>query len=188
MKSKRLRWANTHKFIALAFYYGLFKHFPRTSFPIVGKLSCKLRVACCKVIFKHCGKNVNIERGAVFGCGFDIEIGDRSGIGINAHIPSDTIIGNNVNMGPEVFILSRNHCIDRTDIIMQKQGYAPEKQTIIGDDVWIGRQVTMTPGRNIAKGSVIGACCLLCKDFPEYSVVGGNPAKLIRNRLDSNGK
>lgn len=187
MKQKRLRWANTHKFVALAFYYGLFRYFPRSSFPVVGHLSCALRRLCCKVIFKKCGKRVNIERGAVFGCGFDIEIGDRSGIGINAHIPSDTIIGNNVNMGPEVFILSRNHRIDRTDITMQAQGNLPERQTIIGDDVWIGRQVTMTPGRKISKGTVIGACCLLCKDFPEYSVVGGNPSKLIKSRLADNG-
>lgn len=186
MKTKRLRWANAHKFVALVFYYGLCRHLPCTSFPLFGRLSCLLRVACCKIIFRHCGRNVNVEHGAVFGCGFDVELGDFSGIGINAHIPSDTIIGNNVNMGPEVFILSRNHRIDRTDIIMQKQGYCPDKQTIIGDDVWIGRQVLMTPGRHIAKGSVIGAGCLLCKDFPEYSVVGGNPSILIRNRLEKN--
>lgn len=184
MEEKRLKWANTHKFIALIFYYGIFRYLPNSSFPIFGGVACRLRRLCGKIIFKKCGKKVNIERGAVFGCGFDIEIGDRSGIGINAHIPSDTIIGDNVNMGPEVYILSRNHRIDRTDIIMQAQGYCPEKQTIIGDDVWIGRQVTMTPGRKIAKGSVIGAGCLLCKDFPEYSVVGGNPSRLIRNRLD----
>ena len=87
-------------------------------------------------------------------------------------------------MGPLVFILAQNHRIDRTDITMQEQGYTPARQTVIGDDVWIGRQVTMTPGRKIAKGTVIGACCLLCKDFPEYSVVGGNPSRLIKSRKD----
>ncbi len=184
MKEKRFRWRNTHKFVALIFYYGFCRFLPKSSFPILGRPSKWLRGLCGRIIFKHCGKNINIERGAVFGCGFDICIGDRSGIGINAHIPSDTVIGNNVNMGPEVFILSRNHRIDRTDIIMQKQGYCPDKQTIIGDDVWIGRQVTMTPGRKIEKGSVIGACCLLCKDFPPYSVVGGNPSRIIRSRLE----
>lgn len=187
MKEKRLKWSNAHKFIALFFYYGLFRYLPSSYFPILGKPSKWLRGLCGKIIFKRCGENINLERGAVFGCGFDIEIGDHSGIGINAHIPSDTIIGNFVNMGPDVYILSRNHKIDRTDIIMQKQGYTDEKQTIIEDDVWIGRQVTMTPGRYIAKGSVIGACCLLCKDFPEYSIIGGNPSRLIRNRK-INGK
>lgn len=186
--SRNLTLYNFHKFIALAFYYGLFIHLPWSGFPILGKPSKYLRNLACRIIFKKCGSNINVEHGAVFGCGFDIELGDRSGIGINAHIPSDTIIGNNVNMGPEVFILGRNHRIDRTDIVMQLQGYSPSKQTVIGDDVWIGRQVTMTPGRIISRGSVIGACCLLCKDFPEYSVVGGNPSRLIRSRNVSTSK
>lgn len=42
----------------------------------------------------------------------------------------------------------------------------------------------MTPGRNIKRGSIIGAGGLLCKDFPEYSIIGGNPSKLIRSRID----
>ena len=54
--------------------------------------------------------------------------------------------------------------------------------TVIEDDVWIGRNVIMTPGRLIKKGSIIAAGCVLSKDFPEYSIVGGNPSKLIRIR------
>ena len=55
-------------------------------------------------------------------------------------------------------------------------------QIIIGNDVWIGRDVHMTPGRTIADGSIIAMCAVLTKDFPPYSVVGGNPAKLIKSR------
>lgn len=182
MTNERFKLSNIHKFIALAFYYGLFRHFPRSYFPMLGPMSKTLRYLCAKIVFRKCGKKVNIEHGAVFGCGFDIEIGDRSGIGIDCTIPSDTIIGDHVNMGPNVFILSRNHRFDRTDTTIQSQGYCPNRQTIIGDDVWIGRNVTMTPGRNIQKGTIVGACCLLCKDFPAYSIVGGNPSQLIRSR------
>lgn len=185
MRKGRLRFANLHKLIALVFYYGLFRYLPCSYFPVLGPVSKKLRYLCGRIIFRKCGKNVNIERGAVFGCGFDIEIGDRSGIGVKCSIPSDTIIGNNVNMGPKVFILSRNHRFDRTDVTIQSQGYYPDQQTVIEDDVWIGREVTMTPGRNIKKGTIIGACCLLCKDFPEYSIVGGNPSRLIRSRISN---
>lgn len=185
MKSKRLQWKNIHKFIALVVYYGIAYWLPQSFFPILGRPSRMLRVLCGKIIFKHCGRNVNIERKACFGCGFDIEIGDKSGLGINCSIPSDTIIGNFVNMGPNCYILARNHNIGRTDVPMQRQGYTTPLQTIISDDVWIGRNVTMTPGRNIKQGTVIGACCVLTKDFPEYSVVGGNPSKLIRNRKDN---
>ena len=135
-----------------------------------------------KHIFKKCGKNVNVERYANFGSGRNIEIGDNSGLGINCCIPSNTIIGKNVMMGPNCYILPHNHAFERTDIPMIEQGNTPKLQTIIEDDVWIGRNVTMTPGRILKKGSIIGACAVLTKDFPEYSIVAGNPAKFIKSR------
>ena len=119
---------------------------------------------------------------ANFGSGLDIEIGDNSGIGINACIPSNTKIGKNVMMGPNCYILATNHAFSRTDIPIIEQGYTPKKETIIEDDVWIGRDVLMTPGRVIKRGSIIAGGCVLCKDFPEYSIVGGNPSKLIKSR------
>lgn len=157
--------------------------------PISGKyynIGGRIRAWLCKRIFKECGNHVNIERKATFGSGRNICIGDYSGIGINACIPSNTNIGRNVMMGPNVYILARNHRFDRTDIPMQQQGFTENKQTIIEDDVWIGRDVLMMPGRNIKKGTIIGGGCVLTKDFPEYSIVGGNPSKLIRSRLVKN--
>ena len=165
----------------LTIYYSFARYLPKTGrfFNIGGHM----RVYCAKNIFKYTGKGINIEKGAIFGRGTDIEIGDNSGIGINAHIPSDTIIGNNVMMGPNCYIFSNNHDFSSTSIPMIYQGFTERKQTIIGNDVWIGRNVTMTNGRIIKDGTIIGACCLLTKDFPEYSIVGGNPSKLIRSRL-----
>ena len=86
-------------------------------------------------------------------------------------------------MGPNCYIFSINHETSRTDIPMRLQGNTAPKYTIIEDDVWIGRNVLMTPGRHIAKGSIIAAGCVLTKDFPEYSIIGGNPGKFIRSRL-----
>lgn len=166
------------KLFFLIVYYKLVRFFPSNKF---GK---RARYICCKHIFRRCGKNVNVERGAIFGSGRDIEIGDNSGLGINCCIPSNTIIGNDVMMGPNCYILPHNHAFDRTDIPMWKQGLTEKKQTVIEDDCWIGRNVTMTPGRTIKKGSIIAACAVLTKDFPEYSIVGGNPAKLIKSRLN----
>lgn len=171
---------NIYKFTLLVLYYYFARLLPSGKF---GKL---VRYHICKGIFKKCGKNVNVERLATFGKGFNIEIGNNSGIGINAHIPNDTIIGNDVMMGPNVYILSGNHDFRRTDIPMNKQGFQRDKQTIIEDDCWIGRDVLMTPGRTIKKGSIIAAGCVLCKDFPEYSIIGGNPSKLIKSRLTNN--
>ena len=146
------------------------------------RLGGAFRNLLCRKLFKKCAKTANIERGARFGTGFNIEIGEHSGIGINANIPSTTIIGNNVMMGPNCYILGQNHEFGRTDIPMIKQGYRKTTPTIIEDDVWIGRDVLMTPGRHILEGSIIAAGCVLCKDFPEYSIVGGNPSRLIRSR------
>ncbi|MDC2791486.1 acyltransferase, partial [Bacteroides ovatus] len=57
-----------------------------------------------------------------------------------------------------------------------------DRQTIIEDDVWIGMRSFLTPGRKLKKGTIVAACSVLTKDFDEYTVVGGNPAKLIKKR------
>lgn len=85
-------------------------------------------------------------------------------------------------MGHNCYILSQNHRFDDLSLPMGNQGYILGKQTIIEDDVWIGRDVLMTTGRTVKKGLIIAARCVLTKDFPEYSIVGGNPSKLIRSR------
>jgi maltose O-acetyltransferase len=139
-----------------------------------------------KHIFKKVGKNVNVEKGARFGSGEGIEIGDNSGIGINAVIPSNTIIGRDVMMGPNVYVLTRNHKHDAIDVPMRVQGYTDNLPLIIEDDVWIGRDVLILPGKIIKKGSIVGAGCVLTKNFPAYSIVGGNPSKLIKTRTDTN--
>ena len=166
--------------ICLALYYGFAQFLPKsnTFFNVGGGI----RFFLCKHIFKKCGKHVNIERKAFFASGIDIEIGDYSGIGINAHIPNGTIIGDYVMMGPNCFILDVNHKVSDVDTPMCFQGHVSKKITRIGNDVWIGRDVHMTPGRTIADGSIIAMGAVLTKDFPPYSIVGGNPAKLIKYR------
>lgn len=170
------------QFFYCSLYYLIAKHLPYSKHFLLGAFSKKLRYLCGRKLFYKCGKNVNIEHGANFASGQFIEIGDNSGIGINCYIPKNTIIGSNVMMGPNVYILEHNHKFDRIDIPMNQQGFSENKKTIIEDDVWIGRDVIMTPGRTIRKGSIIAAGTVLCKDFPPYSIIGGNPSRLIRTR------
>ncbi len=148
-----------------------------------GKICCYFRYVLCKRIFAYCGKNVTIERNVDFGYGYRVRIGDNSGMGTNAVIPDGTIIGNNVMMGPNCYIHVRNHAFQRTDIPIIQQGYQDYKYTIIEDDVWIGRDVSILPGRIVAKGTILAANCVLSKDFPPYSIIGGNPSRLIKSRL-----
>jgi virginiamycin A acetyltransferase len=61
---------------------------------------------------------------------------------------------------------------------------APMKgDTIVGNDVWIGNSVTIMPGVKIGDGAIIGSCSVVTKDVSPYTIVGGNPAKVIRNRF-----
>lgn len=170
------------KLIALALYYGFAYFLPDSCCPIVGRVSNKIRVMLCKRIFKKCGKIATINRKASFGSGKNIEIGDNSGLGANCEIPSDIIIGNDVMMGQNVRILMRNHSFTRIDIPMRMQGFTANKQTIIEDDCWIGRDAKFTPGRHLRKGTIVAMGAIVTKDFPPYSIIGGNPAKIIRNR------
>jgi maltose O-acetyltransferase len=169
--------------VGVAAYYSLLRHLPASTFPILGHYIEKLRWCCGKVIFKKCGKMVNIEQGAHFGNGFNIEIGTHSSIGKNAKIPANIKIGNEVMMGNNVTIFSSSHIFDRTDISIQSQGSRSYPPFVIEDDVWIGQNVIILPkvGR-IAKGTIVGAGAIVTKEFPPYSIIGGNPAKLIKTR------
>ena len=145
------------------------------------KLSKKFRVFWARRIAKSVEKNVNIERNVEFGP--MLEIGDNSGVGIRCEIYGPVKIGNDVMMGPDVVCYTSGHKFDRTDITMIEQGSTEAEPITIGNDVWIGRRVMIMPGVNIGDGCVIGAGAVVTKDIPPYSVAGGVPAKVIKNRL-----
>jgi virginiamycin A acetyltransferase len=62
--------------------------------------------------------------------------------------------------------------------------YPFKGDTIVGNDVWIGNEATIMPGIKIGNGAVIATKSVVTKDVPDYAVVGGNPAKVIRMRFD----
>lgn len=165
-------------------YYSIFRWLPAGNIPIVGGISKRLRRWICRHIFEYCGNNVNIERGAYFGAGDKIRIGENSGIGINCVVPNGSVIGDNVLMGPNCYIHNRNHRFDRIDIPIGQQGYTEKTPITIGNDVWIGRDVSIMTGRRIADGTVVAANSVVTKDFPAYSVIGGNPAKILKMRKE----
>ena len=160
--------------------YGMLGKHMRSSDAPVNFGSRQVRALCGKLILDHCGKHVNIEKGATFHA--HVSLGDNSGIGLNAKIPSGVTIGNDVMMGPDCMMFTANHKTDDVTVPMRTQGFTPIDPIVIEDDVWIGARVTIMKGVHIGKGSVIAAGAVVTHDVEPYSVVGGVPAKLIRKR------
>ena len=169
------------RFLCLAAYYGLARHLPAsTNRP--GRFARPIRAAICRRLFARAGRDINVEQGAWFGAGSRIELGDRSGIGLDDRLYGPVGIGNDVMMGPEVMIFTRNHLFDRLDLTIREQGSAAEEAVTIADDVWIGARAIILPGVTIARGAVVAAGAVVTRDVPEYAIVGGNPARVIRLR------
>lgn len=170
----------TKQIIGEVLYNFIGKHLPRSSAKYA--LGAKaFRYWCAKLMFKKCGRNVNLESNACVTRA--VEIGNNSGIGIASRIYGHVCIGDNVLMGPEVIILTSGHKYENADILIREQGRLPEKPVHIGNDVWIGARAIILPGVHIEDGAVIGAGAVVTKDVPPYTVVGGVPARIIKQRI-----
>lgn len=66
----------------------------------------------------------------------------------------------------------------------QKSDMPLKGDTVIGNDVWIGQNATIMPGVHIGDGAIIGANSLVSKDVEAYTIVAGNPIRVIRKRFD----
>lgn len=145
----------------------------------------KLRSIIIKTIFNKVGTGVDIFPNVYFGNGKKLSIGNHSMIGTESRIllGGKVEIGNDVQLGHRVMILTGNHNFNDSTIPFRKQG-STYKSVKIKDDVWIGANVTIIPGVTIEKGAVIGAGAVVTKNVEAYSIVGGNPAKVIGYRKD----
>lgn len=171
--------------IFLILYYWLATHLPGSYSPYGGRIFNRFRIFCVRRIFKKCGNISTVDRKAYFGSGAEIEIGDFSGIGSNCRLPNDIKVGRYVMMAPGVTVINANHNFSRTDVPMCFQGSEDKKPVTIEDDVWLGTNAIILPGVTIARGTIVGAGSVVTKNFPEYSIIGGNPARLIRSRIES---
>lgn len=172
------------KVIFLVLYYGLAKYLPNSYTPVVGRMANAFRVMCVRNIFKKCGHICTIGRGVYFGSGSEIEIGDDSGLGPYNVLPPNIKIGDHVMLAPEILFLKQNHRFDLPDVPIGRQGVLDSEPIRICDNVWIGQRVIVLPGMVIGSGSVVGAGAVVTKDVPSNTIVGGNPARVIRNRVE----
>ena len=172
-----------HK-VYLLLYYGFARYLPKSTAPLVGPLAKGIRRIICKNLFAKCGKKLNVEQGAYFGNGRDIEVGYEVGFGRNFQCRSVRLkVGDYLMMGEDVLFQGGRHNFENTDIPMGHQGSGGKTPLQIDDDVWIGARVIILPGcKHIGTGVIIGAGSVVTKDIPDYAIVGGNPARVIKYR------
>lgn len=177
---------NVKKIAGIVLYRAAARYLPASYRKLTGGFSKRFRAFCTRLMLDECGSNVNIEKGADFA--LNIKIGNNSGIGKDSIVGAYTQIGDNVMMGEACFIYTRNHKTDRLDIPMCIQGFEEYRPVVISDDVWIGARVTILPGAKIGKGAIIGAGAVITGEIPDYAVVGGVPARIIKYRNQQKGR
>ena len=109
----------------------------------------------------------------------DVTIGDHTRIGIHCTVIGPVCIGNNVNLAQGITVTALNHNFEDTTQRIDEQGIST-KPVVIGDDVWIGANAVILPGVTIGQHVVVAAGAVVTKDVPDYSVVAGVPAKVIK--------
>ncbi len=166
---------------AIVGYLGVARHLPWSPRP-GGGLSRRLRATLARQMLDECGTHVNVEHGAWFGSGRGVRLGDRSDIGMDALVMGPARIGADVMMGPRCILLAASHETGDTARPMNSQGFAADREIVVEDDVWIGAGSIILPGRRIGRGSIVGAGAVVAHDVPPWSVVAGNPARVVRRR------
>ena len=129
----------------------------------------------------------NIHPTAIIREGEHVTIGDNCLINHNCLIqagksPAGYIkIGNYVHTGVNVMMMAFNHGFYTREIPTKEQDYLDEP-IVINDDVWIGAGSIILAGVTIGKGAIIAAGAVVNKDVPDYAIVGGVPAKVLKFR------
>ncbi len=173
--------SNILKKIALAAYMAIDRFLPIRPLPGF-RLSYLVRRTLAMCIFEQCGRGVTLKRMVRFGTGEGIRIGENSLIEYNCYLSAGTVIGRDVTVGPEVVIWTYTHDFDSVDKPINTQGQKGPCPVEIGDDVWIGQRVMILPGVRVGSHSVVGCGAVITRDVPEWAVVAGVPAKVIRMR------
>ena len=138
------------------------------------------RTEILRELLGEVGKNIYIE--PTFKCdyGYNIKVGD------NFYANFDCVmldvcpitIGSNVFLAPGVHIYTATHPLNPEE---RNSGAEFGKAVKIGDSVWLGGRSVICPGVTIGNNVVVAAGAVVTKDVPDNVVVGGNPAKIIKN-------
>lgn len=147
---------------------------------ILRQIRVTLRRICYRAWNVHytsyLGKNCEIHP--------SLRMGAYGYIGPRAVVPSGVTMGNYVMIGPELLITGADHRFDVPGRAVIFSGRPEPEECIIEDDVWIGSRVIVLKGVRIGRGAVIAAGAVVTRDVPPYTIMGGVPARPIRQRFD----
>jgi acetyltransferase-like isoleucine patch superfamily enzyme len=136
------------------------------------------------------GDNVILSNNVMISCkGGTVKVGSNTGLGaqmiIQSVFNSHVEIGNDVFIGPMCYITGGgNYNTERLDIPIWRQGLKEMGDTVLGNDIWLGANVTILGEVEIGSGSIIAAGAVVSKSVPGKSVCIGVPAKIVKTRSE----
>ena len=168
------------RLLAYFLYLAVFRHTPEDFRPYALFFPW-VRNRLVAFFADQCGRSVRVKSNAEVSP--HIRIGERSELGTRCMIQSGVVIGDDVIRGPDVKIFSRNHRFDDPGQPVALQG-KQQRSVVIGNDVWIGANVVVLPGVTVGDHAILAAGAIVTRDVPAWAIVGGNPARIIKDRRD----
>lgn len=117
-----------------------------------------------------------VSRGVSVVCGCDVYIGHR------AHIGTDLVFEDYVLVASQVSFVGGDHVIDGGVHEIRLNPRGTRLGVVVKRGAWIGHGATLLDGVTVGEGAVVAAGAVVTKSVPALAIVGGNPARLIRNR------
>lgn len=144
--------------------------------------------------FASCGKKVRVGRKCSFSGIENIWVSNYVFLGDNTRILSTrakVVLGDHIMFGPGVTIVTGNHRIDMVGRYMDsvsddEKRPEDDQDVVLKGDNWIGANAIILKGVTIGEGAIIAAGAVVTKDVNPYTIVAGNPAKVIRDRFTLN--
>lgn len=127
-------------------------------------------------------KKSKFENGIYISDARNLKIGSYVRINEHVFLQGKITIGDFALIAPNVSIYTQAHIHNEVSIPVVQQGSEKEQEVILKNNVWLGRNVVVLPGITIGEGAIVGANAVVTKDVAPYTIVGGVPAKLIKER------
>jgi maltose O-acetyltransferase len=166
--------------LAVAAYYLVAQRLPGGEFP-GGERFRKIRMVICRQFLAASGEWFNIGPDVYIADGRYLTLGYGSGIGKGARVYGG-VIGEGVMIAPGAVLFKNDHRFDDLDGPIGDQGDSEIRLPVIEDWAWVGERAMVLPGRTVGRGAIVGAGSVVTRDVEPYTIVAGNPARVVGDR------